>query len=49
MSKKPEPDYIEIDLSVRCDGWRKTAIGAVLFIMSVGTVSELVKIIESFR
>lgn len=43
------PEYIQIDLSIRCDGiWRKTIICMVLFITAIGTVRQLIEIIHSW-
>jgi hypothetical protein len=41
--------YIELEFRIRCDGWwRKTLLGAVLFIIAVGACSRLTQIFESF-
>lgn len=44
------PEYISMHWRIRCDGWwRKTVIGAVLFLVAVGATTDLVKIIQSYR
>lgn len=45
-----KPDYFTVVFRIRCDGWwRKAIIYAVLFIVAVGSTSDLVQIIQSFR
>lgn len=47
---KKEPDYIEIEWRIRCDGWwRKAVIGAVLFIICYGAIFRVADLIRSWR